>query len=281
MLIQPIQRLANRLSNFKLEKQNEKLGWKGNDAIGQLIEEYNQMVDKVEITTKELIQREREGAWQIMAKQIAHEINNKLTPLQLNTQFLSRLVGNLDPSESASIQRITKQLEQKIIDLSKVAKQFNLFAKLDTPQVESIVISDYLPQFLNNYQQKEGIQYNLNMEAAKENTSTIQIDPKHLEEVLEHLITKAEATIDGEPNGTILFHLATNQQDVTLSIIDNGPKIDFSQDTQIFDPTFSTTTSQTGLGLPICKRIIEFYAGTLIYQSKVETGNQFIITLPK
>jgi len=102
-LTKPLELLASRLSNFKLGKKNEKLTWKGDDAIGQLITEYNKMVDKIELTTQDLIRSEREGAWQIMAQQIAHEINNKLTPLRLNTQFLSRIVDSLSPVESETI----------------------------------------------------------------------------------------------------------------------------------------------------------------------------------
>jgi len=279
LLTSPLQILAGRISNFKLEKQNEKLNWKGEDAIGQLIEEYNKMVDKVEITTQELILREREGAWQIMAKQIAHEINNKLTPIQLNAQFLTRLVGNIESDESSTVHRITKELVTKISGLSKIAKQFNLFAKLDTPQIESILIADYLQQFLGNYAQKE--RYTYLVEIKGEEATKIAIDTTHLEEVLENLMINAENAVSDCTNGTIKLRLETTPATLQLEIIDNGKKIVYDNPAEIFDPTFSTTTSQTGLGLSICKRIIEFYNGKLSYRDTETAGNCFVINLPK
>lgn len=281
LLTKPLQMLAISLSNFRLEKQNEKLEWNGNDAVGQLIEEYNLMVDKVEITTKELIQREREGAWQIMAKQIAHEINNKLTPIQLNAQFLTRLVSQLEPSESTTIQGVTNKLVYKIGGLSKIAKQFSLFAKLETPQIESVIVADYLKEFLGNYSQKQNIVYTIDINDIQDAQVTINIDKGHLQEVLSNLVINAENALEEQANGSITLRLTTVRSVLQLGIIDNGKKITDGKVSDIFDPTFTTNTSQTGLGLPICKRIIEFYNGELNYKNIGVTGNCFTVILPK
>ncbi|MFK7934719.1 MAG: hypothetical protein AB8G22_14505, partial [Saprospiraceae bacterium] len=111
LLTQPLSLLASRLSNFKPGQQNEKLEWAGQDVIGLLIGEYNNMVDVVEQTTEELAKNEREGAWKTMAQQIAHEINNSLTPLRLNIQFLTRTLNSPEAIEPAVAQRFTQNLE--------------------------------------------------------------------------------------------------------------------------------------------------------------------------
>lgn len=280
LLTQPLELLANRLSNFKLGEVNEKLHWKGEDAIGQLIAEYNKMVDKVETTTKELIRSEREGAWQVMAQQIAHEINNKLTPLCLNIQFLTRLVDGLNPKESETIQRITMGLEEKIDGLSKTATQFQLFAKLDTPEVQPIELKRYIQQFLNKYKPQESIQYELFIDLEEGQETVINIDTRHLQEVLNNIVSNAEHSIPENRKGMIALKLKKNNSHIIIEIEDNGKGIDANIIENIFDPKFSVISSQTGLGLPICKRIIEFYNGDLTFKTTIDEGTSFIITFP-
>lgn len=278
LLTKPLELLAVRLSNFKLGEQNEKLKWKGDDAIGQLILEYNKMVDKVEVTTQELIRSEREGAWQVMAQQIAHEVNNKLTPLRLNTQFLTRIVSGLDARESEMIQRITNGLVQEMDGLSRIATQFKLFAKLDTPEIKSIDLKQFIKQFLEEYKKKEGIQYLIKTDLEKQKNPIVNVDTQHLQEVLNNIISNAENSIPEEKNGVISLGIKTESEHVIIEVEDNGSGIDSSIIKNIFDPKFSVDSSQTGLGLPICKRIIEFYNGKLSFDTAEGEGTSVFIS---
>jgi signal transduction histidine kinase len=280
LLTKPLELLANRLSNFKLGEQNEKLKWKGDDAIGQLISDYNKMVDTVEVTTQELIRSEREGAWQVMAQQIAHEINNRLTPLRLNIQFLTRIVAGLNDTESGQIKRITDDLVDKIDGLSKIATQFKLFAKLDTPEVQPIELKTFIEQFLAEYNQRQEYQYSLKINLDNEQNPVINIDTRHLQEVLNNIISNAENSIPVERKGLIELRLRTENDSVIVEVEDNGSGIDDDLIDSIFDPKFSVTSSQTGLGLPICKRIIEFYQGELSFDTKKGISTCFHITFP-
>ena len=280
LLTKPLELLASRLSNFKLGKKNEKLTWKGDDAIGQLITEYNKMVDKIELTTQDLIRSEREGAWQIMAQQIAHEINNKLTPLRLNTQFLSRIVDSLSPVESETIQRITNALVGKIDGLSKVATQFKLFAKLETPEVKPIELKEFIKHFIEAYKQRQGIYYNLKLGLEGEHNTTINIDTQHLQEILNNIISNAENSIPDNREGMITCGISTQDNSVIIEVQDNGVGIKPEIIENIFDPKFSVNSSQTGLGLPICKRIIEFYNGQLSFETAEAEGTSFFISFP-
>ncbi|MFK7774297.1 MAG: PAS domain-containing sensor histidine kinase [Saprospiraceae bacterium] len=281
LLTRPLELLAKRLGEFKLGRQNEKLIWKGDDAIGQLITEYNTMVDTVEVTTQELIKSEREGAWQIMAQQIAHEINNKLTPLRLNIQFLSRIIDELNQKESDSIQRITNGLIEKIDGLSKIATQFKLFAKLESPEIKPIEINFFIKQFLNSHVKNENIDYVFETALESYDNSIIKIDTNHLNEVMNNLVQNAENAISQDQNGIISFRCKIEGDLMLIEIEDNGSGIDSEIVNNIFDPKFSVTSSQTGLGLAICKRIIEFYKGELSFQTIEGKGTTFIVTLPK
>lgn len=280
LLTKPLELLADRLSKFKVGKLNKKLKWKGDDAIGQLIAEYNQMVDSVEVMTQELMRSEREGAWQVMAQQIAHEINNILTPLRLNVQFLTRIIERLEADESEAIERITHSLVEKIDALSKTATQFNLFAQLDSPDIKPIPLQAFLKAFFQNHPQKEGFDYQLKITLEDAQNPIIDIDVRHLEEVLSQLISNAENAIPEQQKGLIELKLKQDKKWIKIAIKDNGTGISSEVINNIFDPKFSVTSSQTGLGLPICKRIIEFYRGVLHFKTAPETGTTFFISFP-
>lgn len=280
LLTRPLELLASRLSNFKLGKQNKKLDWKGDDAIGQLISEYNTMVDQVEETTQILMRNEREEAWQIMAQQIAHEINNKLTPLKLIVQFLEQRVNHLDSNESESIKQITRGLLGKIENLSKVAAQFKLFAKLETPKIELIELNPFLEQFLFHHQRKEGFQYLF--DSSENNTQlAIHMDIHHFNEVFNNIISNAENSITDEREGIISLRLKEDDNNAIIEIEDNGKGIDLDVIQNIFDPKFSVNSSQTGLGLPICKKIVDFYNGEIHFKTMDPTGTCVVISFPK
>lgn len=278
LLTRPLQLLANRLSNFELEEENKRLGWKGDDAIGQLIFEYNKMLDKVEITTKKLMRREREDAWQVMSLQIAHEINNKLTPLKLNIQFLKRITDNLEVEDADRIQDITDGLVGKVDMLSKVAGQFKLFAKLDTPNIRPVELEPFIQKFLVNYKKQKDCKYSFEHEEL--DSSIINIDRQHLEEVITNLLINAEEAVYNTDEGAITVRLKSTQEHIIIEVEDNGEKIGEEAIPSVFDPSFSVTSTETGLGLSITKRIVEFYNGELKFKNIGEIGNSFVVKLP-
>ena len=279
LLTNPLKLLSKHLSNFKLGHQNEKLNWGGDGVIGQLIQEYNKMVETVEQTTKELMLSEREGAWQIMAQQIAHEINNPLTPIRLNIQFLNRILETEQPIEVERVKRITDSLVERVDYLSKVANQFQLFAKLDTPESQPLALKEFLSQFSDTFQtdKKQGYQFLWANELEATSNPIIQIDPHHLEQVLQNIIQNAEKAIEEKANGFISLRLTMEEGKAIIEIEDNGTGIDSNLMDIIFEPKFSTNSSQTGLGLPICRRIVEFYSGHLSFTTEKEKGTCFKI----
>ena len=276
-LTQPLSLLADRLSSFKPGNENEKLFWSGHDTIGKLIGEYNKMVDVVEQTTKELVKSEREGAWQIMAQQIAHEINNPLTSLKLNIQFLAQMLHKPETVDPNSARRITDRLVEQIDNLALVASQFRLFAMLDTPEAKPTDLKTFLEQFFNTYNQKEHFQYHLSIELPNDTSPIILIDAQHLDRVLQNIISNAENALSEKQAGVITLRLKESKDKAVIEIEDNGNGIAEQIVEQIFDPKFSTNSSATGLGLPICLRIIEFYNGELSFTSQPGEGTCFQI----
>ncbi len=280
ILTRPLHVLAGHLRDFKLGKENKKLKWKGNDAIGKLISEYNQMTDKVRETTEELMQNEREEAWQIMAQQIAHEINNRLTPLRLNVQFLLRILENSDTAADERVTRITDGLTEKIDGLSKVAGQFKLFARLDDPQVQPIPVRRFLAGYTAAYEKKEDIEYAYNPSDVLPET-VIHADPEHLREVLNNLFSNAENALAESEHGKIELSLYAKENRVFIEVADNGTGIAPEKVQRLFDPKFSVTSSQTGLGLSVCKKITEYYGGKLNFVTEPGTGTRFMLSFAR
>jgi signal transduction histidine kinase len=280
VLTEPLQLLAFRLSQFKPGQQNEKLSWEGDDAIGKLINEYNTMVDVVELATKELVRNEKEGAWQTMAQQISHEINNTLTPLRLNVQFLNRIVSSPDSIDPEKVEKINKSLIERIDHLSQVAAQFRLFAKLEIPVTEPVELKSFVQTFIHNYKGKEQYRYKVVNEIGDDFLPIVHIDIQHLEHVLTNLLAHAEEAIGARKDGQITIHVKRTNNQIVVVVQDNGNGMKAAEAEHIFDPKFSTTNSSSGLGLPICKRIVEFYQGDLKFVNQPGVGSAFQIIFP-
>ncbi len=277
LLTHPLRLLAHRLGSFMPGHQNEKLDWAGHDAIGRLIQEYNKMVDVVEQSTKELARTEREDAWQIMAQQIAHEINNPLTTLKLNIQFLTRMLDTQQAVEPASAKRITDNLVDQIDNLSRIASQFKLFAKLEVPEARPLALNTFLEDFFVDYQQKTPLAYELEVDLTKDLDPTILIDAQHFGLVLQNMMTNAENAIAEVETGQIRVRTKVAKGKVIIEVEDNGQGIDPVTAERLFDPKFSINSSSSGLGLPICQRIVAFYDGQLSATSKSSGGTCFQI----
>jgi len=278
MLNRPLKLLANRLSSFELGKKTDPLVWAGDGVIGTLIDAHNQMVEKVEATSQELIATEREGAWQVMALQIAHEINNTLTPLRLNTQYIN---ASLDRERIESLdgaRRMGERMIERIDYLSKVATQFQLFANLEKPEGNAVDLQILVRSFLsrNTFELPIETRSDVNHHFSTET----QMEISHFEHVLDNLLTYAHTKaldVDGQQ---IKLSVGNCERSVCIEITFQSDYLAGEEKKNLFDPTFNSLGSESGLTLPICHRIIDFYEGTLVYR---QAGNQlatFRLSLP-
>jgi nitrogen fixation/metabolism regulation signal transduction histidine kinase len=238
------------------------LEWDKNDEIGLLVKEYNKMIVELENSLNLLAESERQGAWREMAKQVAHEIKNPLTPMRLSLQHLQFSLQRNDENLKDKIQKTSELLIRQIDSLSQMAEEFSSFAKMPEPKLQEVnlvqVVSDAV--LLLGKESDMPIDWKY----AKEDVR-VMADPLQLGRVFTNILKNA-ITIQGKL--------------VIVEFRDNGKGIPESLRDKIFSPNFSTKNSGMGLGLAISRKIVEQLGGVITYQTKEGVGTTFTITLP-
>lgn len=267
--------IASKMREVNIGKKNEAIKWNKDDEIGELIAEYNKMVQKLDESAEALARSERESAWREMAKQVAHEIKNPLTPMKLSIQYLQKAIDDDMPNAKELSQRVATTLITQIDQLAKIASDFSQFANIDNAKAEKMDISSTLEGIIQLYKQSESVIIDYN----SHNAVYIMGDKAQLSRLFTNLIKNAiEAVEEG------ICHIEINQtiaeSHVTITIKDNGKGIDSVMAEHIFQPNFTTKTSGTGLGLAISKGIVEKLKGYIGFQTEVGKGTTFIIRLP-
>ncbi|MDO4462306.1 MAG: ATP-binding protein [Bacteroidia bacterium] len=274
----PLRRIRNSLSNVALEKRNEKLDYPHNDEIGLLVEEYNRMIDELERSAQKLAATERESTWRNMARQIAHEIKNPLTPMKLNVQYLLKAWNEGREDFDKFIQRISKTLVEQIDQLSYVATQFSSLAKTPNGQAELVNIVEKLDNCICLFQRESDVSISLskNVECAYS-----LINPDQLLSVFNNLIKNAQqAKKDNQEVININASIGIEQNNILIEISDNGKGIPQEIQHNIFKPNFTTKSTGMGLGLAIVNKIILDAQGSITFNSTPGTGTSFYIRLP-
>ncbi|HZK69869.1 MAG TPA: ATP-binding protein, partial [Paludibacter sp.] len=250
-----------------------------NDEIGQLVVQYNRTVDELEQSAKLLAQSERETAWKSMARQVAHEINNPLTPMKLTIQQLQRTKKMNDERFDDYFAKSTVMLIEQIDNLSRIAGTFSNFARMPEANFERVdiaaKISSVVQLFANNYEHVN-IEYQ-----GSEQGVFVYADPEQLVQVFNNLLKNAIQAIPSERDGNIQTRLIQTDRSIQIEVTDNGMGIAGDAHDKLFVPNFTTKTTGMGLGLAIAKNIIELSNGTITFDSKVNLGTTFTVTLPK
>ena len=269
--------IAAKMKDLNLGQHNQAIVWKRNDEIGKLVSEYNKMVFKLEESASALAKSEREGAWQEMARQVAHEIKNPLTPMKLSMQFLQRAIQNKAENIEQLTNDMTKTLIEQIDHLNNIANEFSQFANIENNNLERINLTGELQQLKNLYAGHEDTHFTWIL---PENETYIFGDATQINRLFTNLIQNAlQAVPDHE---TALISVTTKQTNryIVISVKDNGAGIPEALRQKIFTPNFTTKTSGTGLGLAMCKRIVEKTNGKIYYKTSSETGTTFFVELP-
>lgn len=274
----PIMVLGQKLKEFRLGRRNQTLEWKNKDELGLLINEYNALIEKLEESARLLAQTEREVAWREMAKQIAHEIKNPLTPMKLSIQYLE-MAGNSASAEALQklIKRTSLTLVEQIENLSKIASEFSNFAKLPQPQNELIVLNDLVASVHDLFRKSRDIKFNLFISIDE---IIVYADRSHLLRVLNNLLKNAIQAIPAGRPGEITLKLASDGNLAIINVIDNGVGISPEMQKKVFYPNFTTKTSGTGLGLAISKSIIESFGGKIYFETSENKGTNFCFEIP-
>ncbi len=277
-ITRPMTVLGQKLKDFKLGKSNEPLEWNTKDELGVLIQEYNQMIIKLDESADLLALTEREVAWREMAKQVAHEIKNPLTPMRLSIQHLQHAMQNADPIESRQlVQRVGITLIEQIDNLSRIAAEFSTFAKMPKPQYERIILNDLVASVHDLFKKRDDMDFNLYVPIDE---IFVNADKSHLLRVLNNLIKNAIQAIPASRRGVIDIKLGTRMDRAIIQVCDNGKGISREMKDKVFYPNFTTKTSGTGLGLAISKNIIESFGGRIYFETEEGIGTKFFFELP-
>lgn len=271
----PLALLAGKLSKIRLGKSNEKIEWNKNDEIGQLVAEYNRMVDELALSADLLARSERESAWREMARQVAHEIKNPLTPIKLSAQHLEKAWLEKAPDLDHRFRRFTQTLVAQIDALSEIATDFSDFAKLPKMKMESVNIEEVARFVINMYRDALSIKIVLNSE---NDDLCVSADRAQLIRVFTNLMNNAIQAIGERRDGRIVIGLKQENSFVSVEIMDNGAGIEAAQMNDIFRPGFTTRPGGMGLGLAIVKAILDDFNAEISCRSD-EAGTTFRIKL--
>jgi len=276
----PIIRLAKQIGKINISGGNRRISKESNDEIGQLIEQYNIMLNNVEDSAVSLATSERESAWREMAKQVAHEIKNPLTPIKLHIQRLQMayLKDKDDGKALELIPKVTELVIKQIDVLASIATEFSNFAKFTDLHPEIFDIEQSVKGVIDLFSMEESAQIFLDINVHKIN---INIDKNGFERAVGNLIKNGIQSVNNPAlMPTIFVQLSKFHDVVKLTIKDNGSGIDPLIRDKIFRPNFSTKNSGMGLGLAIVKNIIESSRGQIYFETEIGIGTSFHIELP-
>ncbi|MEM7483947.1 MAG: ATP-binding protein [Bacteroidota bacterium] len=271
-----LQTVSEMMALTDLTKRNEKIFIKDTtEEIGKLVDSYNGMIDELEESAAMLARSEREQAWREMAKQVAHEIKNPLTPLRLTVQSFERKFDPNDPKAENKVREFSKTLIQQIDTMSNIASAFSNFAKMPAQQNETLNVVKIVKLALDIFNE-DYIHF-----ITDENEIIAKLDRTQLIRVVTNLVKNAIQAVPDVDSPRILVTVASEGGLVKISVADNGIGIADEFKEKIFEPKFTSKTSGMGLGLGMVKNIVENYNGTIRFTSQVNKGTVFTVKFPK
>jgi len=276
-LTSPLRILANKMSHIRLGITNEKIDWNRSDEIGKLVEEYNRMVVELEKSAEKIARSEREGAWREMAKQVAHEIKNPLTPMKLSVQYLRKTWEEKIPGWDLRLEKFTQMLIEQIETLSTIASDFSDFANLPLPVNEKVDLNEVIHSAIALYQTIENITIEIDIPYQN---SLVWADRKQLSRIFTNLLNNSVDAIGKGSLGKIDIHLEYEGLYWVIGISDTGSGVSPDQVGKIFQPYFTTKSGGMGLGLAIVKGLVENMGGQITFTSFIGKGTTFIIKIP-
>lgn len=277
-ITRPLTLIREKLKGMQLYTKNEQISYTADDEIGALVKEYNRKVEELADSAEMLAQTQREMAWREMAKQIAHEIKNPLTPMKLHIQHLQR-AKSVDSDQFEDIfNRVTRTLIEQIDTLSGIATEFSNFAKMPNAKNEVFELGTRLEHVVALFE--TGKQASVKLLAPMPDEVLIYADQEQMSRAIINLIKNAIQSIPTETEGLVTVGLKVNETRATISIRDNGTGISPEVRSRLFQPNFTTKTSGMGLGLAIVKKIVESSGGKIWFDTQLDEGSTFYIELP-
>ncbi len=278
-ITQPLQLIQERLGKIRLGKRNELIEWDHNDEIGALVNEYNRMVEELAESAELLARSERESAWREMARQVAHEIKNPLTPMKLSVQHLQRAWKEKSPNLDKIMNQVATTMIEQIDTLSTIATEFSNFAKMPRANNEKVDLSAIVKNIATLYGENETA--TITYYEHPPGSFFVYGDKEQLLRVFSNLVKNAIQSVPENTKGHIHVELKKDYDSVVASVKDNGSGIPEAEQSKIFTPNFTTKTGGMGLGLAMVKSIVEQAGGSVWFTSKEMEGSSFFVSLPE
>jgi len=269
--------IGDKMKEITLGRANEEIVWNRKDEIGELVKQYNKMVRQLEQSAGALAKSEREGAWREMARQVAHEIKNPLTPMKLSIQYLQKAINNNQQNVKQLTTNVANTLVEQIDHLSKIAADFARFANIGNTNIEIFDLHAVLENLTELFQANPNVQFIWNR---VEDEIVVKADKTHMNRLFTNLITNAIEACNGNGQCAIEINEQIQESNAIIQIQDNGDGIAPEMQPKIFTPNFTTKTSGTGLGLAMCKSIVEQSSGAIWFETEQGRGTTFFVSLP-
>lgn len=284
ILTDPLKLITQKIRKTNLDKLNEPLQWKSDDEIGLLVGEYNRMLLKLDESKQALSTNEKQSAWREMAKQVAHEIKNPLTPMKLTLQHLQRTLPGMSANGNGQnaatlkmFQRTFESLLEHIDDLSDIATSFSDFAKMPLPRNDVFEITAVLNRAADLYADDDKIELRRNIQPGP---IMVIGDRQFMGRIITNLLINAIQSVPAGRKPTIDLRLSSHDDHINIEVHDNGAGIPVGIRSKVFLPNFSTKEGGSGLGLAIAKRGTEHAGGSIWFETTDNVGTSFFITLP-
>ena len=283
-LTRPLKYIQDSLRSIQIGAVYKPIEYAGSDEIGELVKEYNKKVEELQINAEQLAKSERESAWREMAKQVAHEIKNPLTPMKLSIQHLKRSVQLADEDSKEKLDRVTKSLIDQIDALTQIANEFSNFAKMPKAAENEIDLAELLHAAATVFEEND--EYELELQVDRSKPAIVWADKDLMLRVFNNLIKNATQAVKPQDeqdtyNGKVIVALEETADYFIVVVKDNGAGISDKEKEKIFVPYFTTKSTGTGLGLAMSKQIVENHGGKIWFESKPGEGTTFYVSLKR
>ncbi|MGE5944343.1 MAG: sensor histidine kinase, partial [Flavobacteriales bacterium] len=271
-----IKAISEKINTTRLEKRNERIDLEDtSEEISILVNSYNRMIDQLEESAVKLATSEREQAWREMAKQVAHEIKNPLTPMRLTVQNFQRKFDPQDENIHQKVDEYSKTLIQQIDTMSSIASAFSNFAKMPAQQNETLNVVNIVKLALDIFNEDYIFFTSDKVEIIA------KFDRTQLIRVVTNLVKNAIQAISEDRKPRIIVNVSSKLNDVVITVSDNGVGVSEENKEKVFEPKFTTKTSGMGLGLAMVKNIVETYNGTITFETEKDKGTTFTVIFPR
>lgn len=273
-ITKPLRLIKQQIANISLNKRNEPIQWQSNDEIGRLVTEYNGMIAKLEESAGLLAKSERETAWREMAKQVAHEIKNPLTPMKLNLQYLQHIINGNPEDFKEKFQKASASIIEQIDTLASIATEFSHFAKLPSAKIERIDLTEILTLSIETFKNEPRVYFH---NALPTEPLMVKGDKEQALRVFNNIIKNAIQACMEKETAELKIEYYLEEGTVVVGIRDNGCGIDEALKPKLFTPNFTTKSTGSGLGLAMVKNSMESFGGKVWYESETGKGTVFFL----